>query len=191
MKQEYLWDEFYSRNQMAWRGNTIIPIVNTGEALDLGCGNGKTVSTLIDNGFDVTGVDFSKVAIEQCRNSFKNSRFEVASVTDLPFEDDSFDYVTAVHVLEHLDDPALERTVNEIRRVLKDGGYVFIRSFTDRDMRSHNRKDSQISYRFYDVDSILEAFKGFEVVSAVIKEEKTRFNALRSRVEALLRIAKA
>ncbi|MBP5735260.1 MAG: class I SAM-dependent methyltransferase, partial [Candidatus Methanomethylophilaceae archaeon] len=101
MRQEELWNALYSGNPATWRGNTVIPVPNSGKALDLGCGNGKTVSTLLDAGYTVTGVDFSSVAIEQCRERFKKSEFTVASVCDLPFEDDTFDYITAVHVLEH------------------------------------------------------------------------------------------
>lgn len=188
MRQEELWDDLYSGNPTTWRGNTVIPIPNSGDALDLGCGNGKTVSTLVDNGYDVTGVDFSHVAVEQCRERFKDSRFVISSICELPFQDDSFDYVTAVHVLEHLDDDSLAKAVKEIRRILRPAGYMFIRSFTENDMRSRKRADSNIFYRFYDVDTILNAFNGFEIVSAGIKEDRTRFNTIRSRVEVLLKL---
>ena len=191
MKQEEVWNDFYSRNRTAWRGNTVIPVVDTGRALDLGCGNGKTVSTLIDEGFEVTGIDFSSVAVEQCRKNFPDSRFEVASACNLPFEDDSFDYITAVHVLEHLNDEELSKAVDEIYRVLKKGGHVFIRSFTENDMRSKDRKDSDIFYRFYDIDTVVDAFACFDVVSAEVKEDRTRFGTIRSRVEVLLASNKA
>ncbi len=188
MRQEELWDDLYSGNPATWRGNTVIPVPNSGDALDLGCGNGKTISTLIDSGYNVTGVDFSHVAVEQCRERFKDSRFVVSSICELPFQDESFDYVTAVHVLEHLDDDSLAKTVKGIGRVLRPSGYVFIRSFTENDMRSKKRADSDIFYRFYDVGTILNAFSAFEVISAGIKEDKTRFNTIRSRVEALLKL---
>lgn len=188
MTQEELWNDFYSSNRDGWRGNTRIPLPIKGKALDLGCGNGKTVSTLIDEGYDVTGVDFSEVAIEQCRNRFKEADFVVASVCDLPFEDDSFDFVTAVHVLEHLDDEDLKRAVSEIRRVLKKGGYVFIRAFTENDMRSKDRSQGQIFYRFYDVDGLVAAFDGFTLVSGELKEEPTRFGTIRSRAEVIVKL---
>lgn len=188
MKQSDLWDELYSKQSTAWRGNTVIPLPNSGRALDLGCGNGKTTSTLLDGGYSVTGIDFSAVAIEQCRKRFPDSVFEVGSVCDLPFRDDSFDYVTAVHVLEHLDDSELSKTVMEIGRVLRPGGFVFVRSFTENDMRSDKRKGSDIRYRFYDADSIEDAFKGFEIVSCEIIEDSTRFGTVRSRVEALMKL---
>ena len=188
MRQEEIWDRLYSGNPTAWRGRTAVPIPNSGDALDLGCGNGKTVRTLIDSGYRVTGVDFSKVAIAQCRERFKGSDFVVTSVCELPFEDRSFDYVTAVHVLEHLDDGSLARAAEEIRRVLRPSGYVFIRSFTENDMRSERRAASDIYYRFYDVDTVLRAFSGLEAVSAGVREDRTRFGTVRSRVEVLLKL---
>jgi len=187
MNQEDIWDEFYSNNSVAWRGNTVIPFPNSGDALDLGCGNGKTVQTLRDAGYSVTGVDFSPVAISQCRDRFGDCRFEVSSICSMPFDDDSFDYITAVHILEHLDDEHLALAAAEVSRILRPGGYVFVRSFTENDMRSKDRKDSNIFYRFYDIGTVTGAFPGFEVVDAGIKEEKTRFNTVRSRVEVLLK----
>ena len=188
MSQEELWDDFYSKNKTAWRGNTVIPIRVTGKALDLGCGNGKTVSTLIDKDMDVTGIDFSEVAVNQCKERFPQAKFLVGDITRLPFEDDTFDCVTAVHVLEHLNDEQLSSTVNEIRRVLVPGGLVFIRSFTERDMRSEKRSDADIFYRFYEIDDIVKAFEGFSVESTELKEETTHFGTLRSRVEVLMKL---
>ena len=187
MRQEELWDRLYSGDPVTWRGNTTVPAPNTGDALDLGCGNGKTVITLQDLGYRVTGVDFSSVAIDYCRRNIKDAEFIVGDVTDLPFGDRSFDYVTAVHVLEHLDDPSLKKTVSEIERVVRPGGYVFVRSFTPNDMRSEKRAGSDIFYRFYDIPTIRDAFDGFEFVSAELIEEPTRFRTVRSRVEALMR----
>ncbi len=189
MTQEELWDSLYSKKALTWRGNTVIPVPNTGKALDLGCGNGKTVSTLIDDGYEVTGVDFSSVAIEQCRDRFKGSTFVTASVCNLPFDDSSFDYVTAVHVFEHLDDRDLASAVGEIKRVLRTGGYVFVRSFTEKDMRSEGRKGSDIFYRFYDTHVLEDAFSDFDIESLQTREERTRFGAIRSRVELLARIS--
>ena len=106
MEQVDLWNGFYRANGVAWRGNSRIPdpLGGRGSALDLGCGNGKTVSSLLDLGYDVTGVDFSEEAVSMCRDGFDSGRFEVSDILELPFEDSSFDYVTAVHVLEHVEE---------------------------------------------------------------------------------------
>ena len=186
MRQDELWDEFYQSNPRPWRGNSGIPIPCSGDALDLGCGNGKTSSTLVDNGFNVTGVDFSQRAVEMCRDMLPDrTRFEVVDIRDLPFDDCSFDYITAVHVLENLDDPGLVEAVSEIRRVLRPGGYVFCRLFTPDDMRSGSRSKGDFEYTFHTRGRLEELFGGFEVVSSELVEERTRFNTVRSRVECL------
>lgn len=187
--QEELWDRLYASSPRAWRGNSRVPHPNSGRALDLGCGNGKTVSSLIDLGYDVTGLDFSARAVEACGSLFGGrARFVKGDVTSLPFDDGSFDYVTAVHVLEHLDDDMLAMCVSEVRRVLRPGGHVFVRSFTPEDMRSVGRADGEIFYRYYMPDDLVRAFGGFGTVSAERVDERTRFGTVRSRAECLFRL---
>lgn len=45
-------------------------------------------------------------------------------ITDIPFEDDFFDYIVAIHVLEHIEDD--RKAMSEIFRVLKPGGTAFL-----------------------------------------------------------------
>ena len=161
MNQEALWDGLYS-------------------------GNGKTTSTLLDMGYEVTGIDFSEKAVEYCRSFFGNAaEFRTASATDLPFDDGSFDYVTCVHVLEHLTDEELETAVSEISRVLLPGGYVFVRSFTADDMRSAKRAEGDIRYIYREPDEMAGFFGNLEVISSEKVEEATRFGTVRSRTECL------
>ena len=60
MGQQDVWDSFYRSNGRAWRGNCRMPdpLGGGGDALDLGCGSGKSVSTLIDMGYRAVGLDF-------------------------------------------------------------------------------------------------------------------------------------
>ncbi|MBR2254692.1 MAG: class I SAM-dependent methyltransferase [Candidatus Methanomethylophilaceae archaeon] len=185
--QKDAWDGFYVRNGRAWGGNTPLPECVSGDVLDLGCGNGKTVSSLLGRGCKVTGVDFSGVAIEMCRERFPDCAFVCCDARSLPFADSSFDWVTAVHVLENLDGDQLSETAKEIGRVLRPGGSVFIRMFTANDFRSSKRESQQICYTFHDGPSIENAFDGFLVVSHLVDEKTTRFGALRSVREIILR----
>lgn len=190
MEQEELWDGFYSANGRAWRGNSRVPdpLDGRGSALDLGCGNGKTVSTLVDMGYDVTGADFSEVAVGLCREAFgERAVFVRADVLDLPFPDGSFDYVTAVHVLEHIDEGDMPRASEEIVRVLRPGGYLFIRSFTPDDMRSGTRSGEGIRYVHRNPDGIARYFRSIDTGYAKRVDERTRFGTVRSRAECLFR----
>ncbi len=134
----------------------------------------------------MTGIDFSPMAVERCRETYPDAVFVDCDASELPFPDDSFDYVTAIHVLENLDDEKLRKTASEIRRVLRRGGYLFVRCFTPDDMRSGDRR-SGFFYRYFDSDDLLKVFEGMETVSSSRKDEPTRFGTVRSRAECLFR----
>ena len=188
MRQEELWDQLYSNQPRAWRGNARIPdpLGGRGEALDVGCGNGKTSSKLIDLGYRTTGVDFSGKAVESCTELLGDrASFRVASATELPFPDGSFDYITAVHVLEHLTDDELSVAVSEFTRILRNGGFIFTRTFSDGDLRSAKRAEGDIRYIYRGPETMTSFFGGLDCISAQLIEETTRFGAVRSRVECL------
>jgi cyclopropane fatty-acyl-phospholipid synthase-like methyltransferase len=186
--QEEVWDSLYASNPGAWRGNARIPVPCKGRALDVGCGNGKTVATLIDAGFEVSAVDFSAEAVRLVGERF-GDRVD-AAVSDagsIPFGDGSFDYITAVHLCEHLTDGEMARFASEAERLLVPGGFVFIRSFGASDFRSAKRASSDITYIHRSHDDLAHFFDGFEIVSSETVEETTRFGEVRSREECLLR----
>jgi SAM-dependent methyltransferase len=92
------------------------------EMLDAGCGTGLMLQELAVLGTP-RGVDISNEALQFCRlRGLVNVQH--ADVGKLPFPDGQFDFVTALDVLEHLDDDVA--ALREFRRVLKPGGRVFI-----------------------------------------------------------------
>ncbi len=81
--------------------------------LDLGCGV-KPYASLFSCATEYVGVDAAK-----------NERVDAVCMNwDLPFAEDSFDALVSTQVLEHT--AKVFETVREIRRVVKDGGLIFI-----------------------------------------------------------------
>jgi len=90
--------------------------------LDVGCGTGANLLLLSEFG-DVEGVDISPDALDFCRErGFKH--LHLGAAEELPFEDNSFDLVTAFDVVEHLDDDLAG--LREFTRVLRKGGHVLL-----------------------------------------------------------------
>ena len=93
--------------------------------LDLGCGKGRFCRKLKDAGFmNIIGAEPSKELIKTARKNNKDIKFIQASATDLPFSDNEFDSLICIEVLGHI--PDTEKAVNEMARVLKPGGKLFI-----------------------------------------------------------------
>ncbi|PEA53394.1 SAM-dependent methyltransferase [Bacillus pseudomycoides] len=100
--------------------------------LDIGCGGGKTIHTLLKmnpNG-KIYGIDYSNQAVE---NSIKMNKKDVdsgkvlikrASVSDMPFSNHFFDMITAFQT--HYFWPNLENDVKEVFRVLKPNSSFLI-----------------------------------------------------------------
>jgi SAM-dependent methyltransferase len=89
--------------------------------LDVGCGTGANLEMLAQFGA-AEGVDISDDALEFCRA--KNLKAHKGLAEKLPFPDESFDVVTALDVVEHLDDDIAG--LREMHRVLKPGGKTLI-----------------------------------------------------------------
>ncbi|PYS23699.1 MAG: methylase [Acidobacteria bacterium] len=90
--------------------------------LDVGCGTGANLQMLSQFGA-AEGVDVSSEALEFCRARGLAEVKQGAAET-LPYEDASFDLVTGLDVVEHLDDDL--SGLREMRRVLRPGGRALL-----------------------------------------------------------------
>ena len=111
--------------------------------LDVGCGTGANLLLLSKYG-DAEGVDISDDALKFCRERGLQ-KVKNGSAEQLPYDDASFDLVTALDVVEHLDDDLAG--LKEMRRVLKPGGraLVFVPTFMflwglQDDVSNHRRR---------------------------------------------------
>jgi len=95
--------------------------------LDVGCGTGANLQMLSQFGA-AEGVDVSTEALDFCR-ARGLARVKQGAAESLPFEDASFDLVTGLDVVEHLDDDIVG--LSEMRRVLRPDGraVLFVPAF--------------------------------------------------------------
>lgn len=87
--------------------------------LDIGCGNGKNFTAR--NDINMSGIDLTENFVTICKA--KGYNVSCASMTQLPYEDNTFDAFIAVASYHHLDnDYDRKRTLDEMYRVLKPNG---------------------------------------------------------------------
>lgn len=94
--------------------------------LDVGCGGGFLSNELARQGLKVTGVDLSPESIKVAAkfDSTKSVVYQIADAYKLPFSDQSFEVITAMDFLEHVERP--QDVIKEFSRVLKpDGLFIF------------------------------------------------------------------
>lgn len=90
--------------------------------LDIGCGLGTVVEAASRRGWRAEGVDLSPYAVEKIKQRGLNARH--IDGTQLPYEDGTFDVVTAWNLIEHVDDVRVALT--EWHRVLRVGGILAV-----------------------------------------------------------------
>jgi SAM-dependent methyltransferase len=128
--------------------------------LDVGCGTGANLLMLSQYG-DAEGVDISEDALAFCRERGLE-KVKLGAGEELPYDDGTFDLVTALDVVEHMDDDLAG--LREMRRVLRPGGRVllFVPTFmflwgVQDDVSNHRRR-----YRLPELQRVLEQ-AGFEI----------------------------
>jgi SAM-dependent methyltransferase len=105
-------------------------------ALDLGCGTGRWSRFLADKVGFIHAIDPSDAIYSAIKlNKYiENIRVSRASVDNIPFNDESFDFIFSLGVFHHI--PDTERALKTAVKKLKKGKYILIYLYYDLDDRS-------------------------------------------------------
>jgi len=96
----------------------IRPLARTDRILDAACGTGRITSLLLRAGFQgVVASDISRAMMSVAQRRLAQVPFFQSDVTSLPFDDASFDTVTCVGLLMHLDRDTRLRALAELARI--------------------------------------------------------------------------
>lgn len=90
--------------------------------VDIGSGAGDAAARATARGAQATGVDVAAAMVEIAARCYPGTTFVEASVTELPFADESFDAGVGNIVIQHVGEP--QRAAGELARVLVCGGRV-------------------------------------------------------------------
>ena len=148
--------------------------------LDAGCGSGRTLEDLVAYG-EVSGIELSEDAASVARER-ECGEVKVGRLEDLPYDDNSFDLITCLDVLEHVPDD--RRALSELRRVTEPGGWLVATVPAYQALWSYH-DDANRHYRRYERATLTAAVAS----SGWRLERLTSFNTLLFPVAAAVRLA--
>lgn len=132
MSKTFNWDQ-YTTNLVYNKKTTgtnkeLLRKYTQGKILDAGCGSGIQLGNLaqLESVIEAYGIDLGKPGLDYGKTHFPELKFSQASLYEIPFPDNYFDFIYSIDVVEHLDNPHL--AMKEIYRVCKVGGTIFIQT---------------------------------------------------------------
>lgn len=134
---------------------------HSGKLLDAGCGEGYFLE-YAEKHYETYGIDASEYCIKEAKQRTNRTKLYVGGITHLDYDDEYFDVVTCLDVLEHLDNPGT--VIQEFYRVLKVGGVFVIRVPNIHSIGAKWKKDKWFGYRDNTHVSLLSNKEWFEVV---------------------------
>lgn len=149
------------------------------EILDLGCGIGADTLYLKERGYNVLSCDFSSQALKNIDENILNSKTKLLDMMHtFPFDDNSFSLIIADLSLHYFDNSTTIHIMEEIKRVLTDGGILLARvaSINDFNFGAGVGKELEKNYyfegdytkRFFDE---LDVDRYFGIIGSVEKKE--------------------
>ena len=141
------------------------------KVLECACGTGMFSVKIAPRVKELTATDFSDGMLKRTRTKcrkLENISVENGDITNLSFEDNTFDKAVAANVIHLLDDP--KKAIGELKRVVKPGGEIIIPTYIHfKESKAANlfNKAGAGFKRHFDENSYREFFKalGIENVS--------------------------
>jgi len=157
--------------------------IDGGKILDVACGVGQFIEILqssLRSWNEIFGLDMDDHYVSEARKKFSGDRYRFirGNSEKIPYQNNDFNFVSISNGLHHIEMP--EKTLKEMKRVLKPGGYFVIN-----EMFSDELTESQISQKLYhhcrvEMDRILgkSHFYTFEKNEIIRFAEKLKLSGL-------------
>ncbi|MBW2974346.1 class I SAM-dependent methyltransferase [Candidatus Woesearchaeota archaeon] len=131
------WDRFHREREEEIKeehpAESVVRLVETlkenncKKVLDHGCGTGRNLLYLQNQGFEVYGFDCSDFALDKLRQKGLDKKYiHKGDMSKLPFKDDFFDALISILAIQHGDLKQIKRYISEIKRVVKPNGIILI-----------------------------------------------------------------
>jgi len=146
------------------------------QLLDIGCGTGRNYIPLVEEGFDVTGLDISPVGLQILKEQLEEKRLSAKLVmgksSELPFDSDSFDFVLAHGSLHFGTWNEIENNFAEVWRVMRPKRYFLFEVRSRNDATKITQRMDDKGYTAIDFTGLLMHFFTKEELLELAKENR-------------------
>jgi ubiquinone/menaquinone biosynthesis C-methylase UbiE len=103
----------------------IVEKLTSGSVLDVACGTGTLLEMAKKKGLECYGIDLSEGMLAQAKGKVLDVEVSQASYYEIPYPEESFDYVVATNALSG-DFIDARKVLIEMIRVCRSGGWIYI-----------------------------------------------------------------
>jgi 2-polyprenyl-3-methyl-5-hydroxy-6-metoxy-1,4-benzoquinol methylase len=149
--------------------------------LDIAAGSGYGTKLMASEASSVYGVDIDADAVAYAKKEYaaKNITYLQGSGTEIPLDNDSVDCVVSMETIEHIEDQ--EKFLEEVKRVLRPGGFVVISTPNDKvypkgnhfHVREHNKRSLTALLTQY-FKSIDLKYQVVSIAASVLEEDQLK-----------------
>jgi SAM-dependent methyltransferase len=157
--------------------------------LDLGCGTGRHLLFFSNKGFDTCGIDGSPRGIEIAQEWLSEEGKIVETIccrieNRFPYKENFFDAIISIQVIHHNLMENILKTIKEIERVLRKGGFIYITfPYLKKNIKNDNwdlkkvegntfvpqkGKEKGVLHHFFSLKEIEVIFKSFDLLENYI-----------------------
>jgi cyclopropane fatty-acyl-phospholipid synthase-like methyltransferase len=166
------------------------------EVLDLGCGDGRHLIYLVNEGFNAAGMDYSLWGTQRTKEWLDkeglSAELVCAEAAFLPWQAERFDAVLTFQVIHHQRMEMIRQSFTEVKRVLRPGGYFYavVPHYPPGDWKDGHYDEIEehtfmptdgfekgIPHHFYTEEELASELSGFEVLEVKV-DERGKFYAL-------------
>ena len=152
-----------------------------------GAGYGRNTKLFSDNGFNVVGIEISKIAFDIALHFDSKTTFINGSFLELPLLDKTYDAIYCFNLLHLFNEVNRREIIKKCKNVLQSPGYIYVTVFSEKETtfgkgkeiepNTYESKPGRPTHYFTEKD-IKELFNEFTIIKTGILREKENHGEL-------------
>lgn len=189
MPKKSAWEKIYKKGELLKRDShpeigkiaDIFEKEKIKRILDLGSGGGRHLVYLARRGFDAYGLDLSPTGLAYTLGVLANegltAHLALHDMSTLPYDEDYFDAIISIQVIHHNKLESIKRTIDEITRVLRRQGLIWITMPVSKNEPSTKQKEIEpgtflplngrekgLPHHYFKMEEIPLLFSSFKII---------------------------